>query len=134
MSSERPLPPSAPDEWRTRLLQQARRLHEQAADHLARSRATEAEVTEFLKRFGPTAHERLRWAMRIGHLLPDDKLAKGSQLALQDANDHVEADLPCAVVLKYDPRNKNAARRQDVRLLTGGTVSLQLDLGPAVNS
>lgn len=98
-----------------------------AEDYQQQRRERVAAIEAFLAEHGAAKLARL---LQCGNLI-DPSMGKGSQLAVRGANDHVEAELPCALVVKFDPRNKNAARRTDVRLLTGGSVQVSLDFGQA---
>lgn len=109
------------------LLRRSRGIAQRARLQLMLSEEAARRVREFVEQHGM---DKLLTALDHGPLY-DPNLAASSKLAVQHAADHVQADLPCALVIKFDPRNKNEQRRTDVRLLTGGTVNLQLDLGRA---
>ena len=76
-------------------------------------------LAEFLATYG---EERL---IRLLDLTGDG--GEATEIALKTAHMHTQAGLPCVTVTKYDPRNKNAERRFDVRVITGGLISLSLD-------
>ncbi len=61
----------------------------------------------------------------------DPDMGPGSKVALETVKLHVQAQLPVALIVKYDPRNKNPQRQRDVRAITGGALSLVMDLAPA---
>lgn len=91
------------------------------------SSALAAKVAAFLEQHG---EEALDAALDNGHLF-DPAMRAGSRLAYKHSADYVEAGVPCSLVITLHPRAKKAGERTDVRLMTGETKQLMLELPAA---
>lgn len=69
-------------------------------------------------------------ALENVHLF-DPAMRAGSTLAYQHSREYVDAGVPCALVITMHPRAKKAGERTDVRLMTGETKHLSLELPAA---
>lgn len=81
-------------------------------------------LSTFVAEHGEAA---LRKALRSGHLF-GSKMRTGSALALQHSAEYVEAGVPCAMVYVFHPRAKKAGERVDIRLLTGASKQITIEL------
>lgn len=106
------------------VLAHSRGVAHRARLHLRLSEQGASSLNAFL-----TEHGEAHLLELLKHVrLIDTAMGRASRRALQHATDYVEDDMPCVLVIKYDPRNKNKERRTDVRLITGGEIKLDLDL------
>ncbi len=87
----------------------------------------QAKFEAFLHQHGAAV---LSAALDNGHLF-DPGMRAGSKLAYQHSRDYVEAGVPCALVITLHPRAKKTGERTDVRLMTGETKQLTLELPAA---
>lgn len=82
---------------------------------------------KFLSEHGEDALSAL---LDNGHLF-DPAMRAGSKMAYQHSGDYVRAGVPCALVITLHPRAKKTGERTDVRLMTGETKQLVLELPAA---
>lgn len=86
-----------------------------------------ALVANFVDTYGEAA---LNAALGSIHLF-DPGMRRGSTLAVESAGAFVEEGVPCALVYTFHPRAKKTGERTMVRLLTGESKAITVELPPA---
>lgn len=91
------------------------------------SSEAQALVASFVNEHGEGA---LTAALGSAHLF-DSGMRRGSTLAVESAGAFVDEGVPCALVYTFHPRAKKAGERVMVRLLTGESKTISVELPPA---